>query len=307
MAFVLAKTASLRGRSINWLDKAAARSAYSAAKEAANEAGVDFAREDLNTLDAFLQRRKLKHHPRVRGALDNWWNAAIRNVRLTRPSAEELGFVEFRELNRSAFRYLLDDEDFDEDEVEEATADEWATRSSGGTMGQASFVNGMYELVDVSVPSLEVLAYQEFVEEYSEATSQALSDPVLGADGKPLYAPSTDPAKLRPHVRVYQIEVEGLPDKDVGHKGGSSDPYVVFNLEMNSHVVSSARTPAADNSRSFKWKGLDLSLAMTEGQAKLRVAVWDDDSDEGKEDEVMGALMIDVRSQHQAPPRTLMP
>ena len=189
---------------LGWLDRAMARSQHNSAVAAAAEAGLDFQNEELNTFDAFLKRRKLRQHPRIVRGLQAWWDAEIAKTR-----SDTLTFEQYKRINRDVFHVLLDDEEYNEEEVDETADEEWADRSENGRMNERQFMNSMYALVDVTVPSLELGAYLEIIEAFCAASVDGVlpggrsisssRDPrvppggkigpggvILDADGKPI-------------------------------------------------------------------------------------------------------------------------
>ena len=71
-----------------------------------------------------------------------------------------------------------------------------------------------------------------------------------------------------------------LPDFDKGMGEGSSDPFVVFTLEMDSGERTSVRTTTAHNARDARWAEETLEIVVPTGllRGTLHVGVWDDDS-----------------------------
>lgn len=241
----LNKTASSKLKGTHWLDKAMARSAQRESQAAAEEAGLDFAKEELNTFDAFLRRRKLRHHPRIVMGLKEWWAAATEGS-----GKAALEFEDYRAINRALFHVLLDDEDYDEADVDETAAEEWASLGST-SMNEKQFMDNMFELVDVSVPSLDVNAYTDLINTFSRGAAQsamvgigilysrrgtngtvgpaedpripsggsvsldgiildASGRPILGADGKPMRARVVPPSgSVRPDGII--LDANGNP------------------------------------------------------------------------------------------------
>jgi len=204
MSVMLAAALGSKSGGLSWLDRAMARRQHSSAVASAAEAGLEFANEELNTFDAFLKRRKLRQHPRIVRGLQAWWDAEIAKTR-----SDTLTFEQYKRINRDVFHVLLDDEEYNEEEVDETADEEWADRSESGRMNERQFMNSMYALVDLTVPSLELGAYLEIIEAFCNASVDGVlpggrsisssRDPrvppggkigpggvILDADGKPM-------------------------------------------------------------------------------------------------------------------------
>ena len=114
-------------------------------------------------------------------------------------------------------------------------------------------------------------------------------------------------------LRISGIRADGLPDADKSVGGGGSDPYVKFTLETNLNTGNintgskfHARTNVIDNASRFVSFPDRLEIPLPEHagrqlvsgacEARLRVAVWDDDSMDDGADDLMGELTTDVRT-----------
>lgn len=116
-------------------------------------------------------------------------------------------------------------------------------------------------------------------------------------------------------LRIRDIKAEGLPDADKAVGGGGSDAFVKFTLETNLNTGNintgsrfHAQTGTIFNApRNVKFPGvLEMRFPENVGrdlmsgvcQARLRAAVWDDDTmDDGNDgdDDLMGEMTTDVR------------
>jgi hypothetical protein len=115
-------------------------------------------------------------------------------------------------------------------------------------------------------------------------------------------------------MRIRGIKAEGLPDADKTVGGGGSDPFVKFTLETNlntgnintgarffaktSTIFNAARTvvfPDVVEIHFPEHAGRDLMSGVCE--ARLRAAVWDDDTmDDDDGDDLMGEMVTEVRT-----------
>ena len=132
-------------------------------------------------------------------SLEAWWKIAVTYAQLARPGTDELEFEDYRDIHRLLYEELVGEEEYDEEEADEAAKDEWEAelqkkRSAFGTGGIAGssngmakerFVDGMFELVDLYVPSLSADDYAEFLDDLLEEISMNLKvNPRTGRGGR---------------------------------------------------------------------------------------------------------------------------
>ena len=112
---------------------------------------------------------------------------------------------------------------------------------------------------------------------------------------------------------ISKISARGLPDadaesmrvgdvkrgKDRAMDGGSSDPYIKFELKWHGQVFS-ARTPTVPNGgRNVDWKSalrIPLPSSALGDQATLVASVWDDDGHDS--DDQMGSVEVELQREH---------
>lgn len=95
-------------------------------------------------------------------------------------------------------------------------------------------------------------------------------------------------------LTIYDIAAWHMPDADEQMGGGSSDPYVMFEVHLGSGVHSGKTCTVQNGERNARWTDDvrimlpgPLALADLNG-ARLRVTVWDED--EGGADGLMGSV-----------------
>ena len=156
----LRKRLAMRQRSITWLDRARAKIRQRQSQKVAGAATLFVEDEsalaniswqqqgnaDLNTVEAWEQRLKLRRNPIVQQSLDAWWEMAIQSARRQRPAANALEWEDY--LNFYQFLYLdLLEDDYDEAEAEEAAWEDWETDSPDGeTLDKRHFVDSIFEV-----------------------------------------------------------------------------------------------------------------------------------------------------------------
>ena len=90
---------------------------------------------------------------------------------------------------------------------------------------------------------------------------------------------------------ITKISAKGLPDADREIGGGTSDPYVVFNLQ-NGTKKSSARTKTMQNARNVLWPDslkLPFSAPGSDFDSTLHISVIEDTNDA---DDIMGTVEV---------------
>ena len=112
--------AKLKQKSTHWLDTSLARATYREAMAEAQAKGIVFDVEegqnvgfskqadmDLNTLEAFMKRRKIRRHPVVISSLEAWWKQALSFAQKARPGCDTLTFDDYRDIHRCGISRLL--------------------------------------------------------------------------------------------------------------------------------------------------------------------------------------------------------
>ena len=164
MASNLAGTSVMKQRSLHWLDTALAKVTHREAMAEAERSGVVFeateavgyskqADADVNTLEAFMKRRKIRRHPIVVKALNQWWAMALEYAQMARPGCSDLTFEDYRDIHRLLYEELVGEDEYDDEEADEAAKEEWdaeiaKSRSSGGGVGALGYGMGMARFTD---------------------------------------------------------------------------------------------------------------------------------------------------------------
>ena len=126
--------------------------------------------ETLNSSEAFVQRQRIKREAIVRTVLGKWWAVALAMARRSRPGCTSLDFDTYASIYHSLFLQIVGPEDYDADEADESVAEEFANDAEGELeMSQAQFTDGMFEMADLHVPSLEASEYVAFLSTLLEA------------------------------------------------------------------------------------------------------------------------------------------
>jgi len=126
--------------------------------------------ETLNSSEAFVQRQRIKREAIVRTVLGKWWAVALAMARRSRPGCTSLDFDTYESIYHSLFLQIVGPEDYDADEADESVAEEFANDAEGELeMSQAQFTDGMFEMADLHVPSLEASEYVAFLSTLLEA------------------------------------------------------------------------------------------------------------------------------------------
>ena len=152
---------TLRLRSSRWLDRTRGALARDRAFRAAVQQGVVFdpdadvriqdrADEEMNTVEAFTQRQKIRRLPRVVQALDALWSVVLRAEHRQYGGGENaavpsIGFDIYSAYYHIVYFTLLPDE-YDADAADEAAQEEWAEETEEGVrMDQAAFCKSLFE------------------------------------------------------------------------------------------------------------------------------------------------------------------
>ena len=126
--------------------------------------------ETLNSSEAFVQRQRIKREAIVRTVLGKWWAVALAMARRSRPGCTSLDFDTYASIYHSLFLQIVGPEDYDADEADESVAEEFTNDAEGELeMSQAQFTDGMFEMADLHVPSLEASEYVAFLSTLLEA------------------------------------------------------------------------------------------------------------------------------------------
>lgn len=158
----LRRRLAMRQKSLSWLDRARSkikmrRSQKDLLAGAANLVVEDAValtnlswqqqgNADLNTEEAWEQRRKLRHHPQVVRSLNGFWEMALQSARRERPNANKLGWLDYKAFHKTLYLDLLED-DYDEQEAEAAAMEDWETDSPDGeTLDQRHFADSLFEV-----------------------------------------------------------------------------------------------------------------------------------------------------------------
>ena len=123
---------------------------------------IDQADVSMNTEQAFIERERLRRHPRIVEQLDRWWNAAAEKEGIPQDGGS-LTFEPYADLHRRIFRECLGD-GFNEAEARASAAEDWQDDSGGcEALDSAQFAKAIFEVADLYTLTLDAEEYVEFL------------------------------------------------------------------------------------------------------------------------------------------------
>ena len=146
-----------------------------------------------------LKRESLKHHPQIRGLLDQLWEAADKN------GDGGLDKEEYMVMCRKVYKAIVDDSNDEEDEAERQriAEEDWAADSHGhDTLDYRRFTTAWFQLADHWTHDLSITAYCSFLGEIKDTVTQSINGRIVWKDDSDIQ-----------HMDIHEDEEEKKPEK----------------------------------------------------------------------------------------------
>ena len=122
----------------------------------------------VNSAESIQARLGLRSHPLVTEALEGWWNAAVRSMRLEReelpelPSPPSLDEAQYTIIMKKIFKAMV--ERWDEEEAATTAGEDWEhDRRGQNNLSGDLFMDGMFELADLWTATVDATDYSRFL------------------------------------------------------------------------------------------------------------------------------------------------
>ena len=137
----------------------------------ADASAVEFWRQgdaSLSTAEALRQRFALRTEPRVVGALQHFWEAALRSIQSSGDvSAHTLSFEGYSKLLLRVYRVLM--EEWDAEDADQCIQDDWKNDAKGrDELGREGFMDALFELADTWCKTINAEEYISFLNDLFE-------------------------------------------------------------------------------------------------------------------------------------------